>query len=68
VYAYDGKNLGEFWGKIIRRGVRLGFQTWVRNWDVTHDETIYDTRFTFGYGYGMVIFKGGSSCFSSASP
>jgi hypothetical protein len=22
-------------GYIIRTGVRLGFQTWVRNWDVT---------------------------------
>jgi hypothetical protein len=44
VYAYDGKNLGEFWGKIIRRGVRLGFQTWVRNWDVTNLPRLKESR------------------------
>jgi hypothetical protein len=31
VYAYDGKNLREFWDRKIRAGGRLGFQTWVRN-------------------------------------
>jgi hypothetical protein len=35
VYAYDGKNLREFGIDNKKGGVRLGFQTWVRNWDVT---------------------------------
>jgi hypothetical protein len=43
VYAYDGKNLREF-GIDNKKGVRLGFQTWVRNWDVTNLPHLKESR------------------------